>query len=66
MDPLTTAAAAGMRSRMDALDLLANNMANSSTPGYKADRESYNLYMSAEAAAEATGLSVRSPLVESQ
>jgi flagellar basal body rod protein FlgG len=66
MDPLTTAAAAGMRARMDALDLLANNMANSSTPGYKADRESYNLYMSAEAAAEATGLSVRSPLVESQ
>lgn len=66
MDPLTTAAAAGMRSRMDALDLLANNMANSSTPGYKADRESYSLYMSAEAAAEATGLSVRSPLVERQ
>ncbi|MBA3974770.1 MAG: hypothetical protein C0504_11210 [Candidatus Solibacter sp.] len=66
MDPLTTAAAAGLRSRMDALDLLANNMANSSTPGYKADRESYNLYMSAEAAAEATGFSVRSPLVERQ
>lgn len=66
MDPLTTAAAAGIRSRMDALDLLANNIANSSTPGYKADRESYNLYMSAEAAEAATGLSVRSPLVERQ
>jgi flagellar basal body rod protein FlgG len=66
MDPLTTAAAAGLRSRMEALDLLANNIANSSTPGYKADRESYNLYMSAEAAAEATGFSVRSPLVERQ
>jgi flagellar basal body rod protein FlgG len=51
---------------MEALDLLANNIANSSTPGYKADRESYNLYMSAEAAAEATGFSVRSPLVEHQ
>ncbi len=66
MDPLTITAASGLRSRMDALDLLSNNLANTSTPGYKADRESYNLYMSAEAAEEATGLSVRSPLVESQ
>ncbi len=66
MDPLTTAAASGLRSRMEALDLLSNNLANTSTPGYKADRESYSLYMSAEAAAEATGRSVRSPLVERQ
>ncbi len=66
MDPLTVTAASGLRSRMDALDLLSNNLANTSTPGYKADRESYNLYMSAEAAEEATGLSVRSPLVERQ
>ena len=66
MDPLTITAASGLRSRMDALDLLSNNLANTSTAGYKADRESYNLYMSAEAAEEATGLSVRSPLVERQ
>jgi flagellar basal body rod protein FlgG len=66
MDPLTITAASGLRSRMDALDLLSNNLANTSTAGYKADRESYNLYMSAEAAQEATGLSVRSPLVERQ
>jgi flagellar basal body rod protein FlgG len=51
---------------MEALDLLSNNLANTSTSGYKADRESYNLYMSAEAAEEATGLRARSPLVESQ
>lgn len=44
MDPLTSAAAAGMRARMEALDLLANNLANVSTPGYKADRESYSQY----------------------
>jgi flagellar basal-body rod protein FlgF len=51
---------------MDALDLLSNNLANTSPPGFKADRESYNLYMSAEAAEAATGLSSRSPLVERQ
>ncbi len=66
MDPLTISAAAGLRSRMEALDLLSNNLANTSTAGYKADRESYNLYISPEAAKEATGLSVRSPLVERQ
>lgn len=66
MDPLTSTAAAGLRSRIEAIDLLSNNLANTSTAGYKADRESYNLYMSAEAAEEATGLSARSPLVERQ
>jgi len=50
MDSLTTAAASGMRSRMEALDLLANNIANSSAPGFKADREFYAQYVSAEAA----------------
>lgn len=29
---------------MDALDLLANNIANSTTSGFKADQELYNLY----------------------
>src|SRR5690242_19017577 len=48
MDPLSTTAAAGIRARMEALDLLANNLANSDTAGYKADRESYNLYMGAD------------------
>jgi flagellar basal body rod protein FlgG len=51
MDPLTAAAAAGMRSRLESLDLLANNLANASTPGFKADRERYTLYQSAAALA---------------
>jgi flagellar basal-body rod protein FlgF len=34
---------------MEALDLLANNIANTSTTGYKADREFYNLYVAPEA-----------------
>jgi flagellar basal body rod protein FlgG len=34
---------------MESLDLLANNVANASTGGYKADREFYSLYASSEA-----------------
>jgi len=49
MDNLTIAAASGMRARMESLDMLANNLANTETGGYKTDREFYNLYLSAEA-----------------
>jgi flagellar basal-body rod protein FlgF len=49
MDPMTAMAASGLRSRMESLDLLANNVANASTGGYKADREFYSLYASPEA-----------------
>jgi flagellar basal body rod protein FlgG len=44
MDQLLINAASGMKARMDSLDMLANNMANSGTAGFKADREFYNLY----------------------
>lgn len=44
MDPLLISAAGGMKARMDSLDMLANNIANSGTAGYKADREFYGLY----------------------
>ncbi len=33
-----------MKARMDALDMLANNIANSGTAGFKSDREFYGLY----------------------
>jgi flagellar basal body rod protein FlgG len=49
MDTLTAAAASGLRARMESLDLLANNLANTATAGYKADREFYSLYVDAEA-----------------
>jgi flagellar basal body rod protein FlgG len=49
MDPLIATAASGMRSRMETLDLLANNIANAGTVGYKADQESYNLYFGEKA-----------------
>ena len=44
MDPLLISAASGMKARMESLDMLANNVANSNTAGFKADREFYNLY----------------------
>lgn len=49
MDPLTITATSGLRSRMESLELLANNLANAGTPGYKKDGESYSLYLSSSA-----------------
>jgi len=49
MDTLTVSAASGMRARLESLDMLANNLANTETGGFKGDREFYNIYSSAEA-----------------
>ena len=57
MDALTAAAASGIRARLETLDLLANNLANSSAAGFKADRESYGLYVSQEATDSPDGTS---------
>lgn len=46
---MTAMAASGLRARMESLELLANNVANASTGGYKADREFYSLYTAEEA-----------------
>jgi flagellar basal body rod protein FlgG len=62
MDPMTAIAASGLRARMESLDLLANNIANASTGGYKADREFYSLYTAPEATGNGT-LSTM-PLIE--
>jgi flagellar basal-body rod protein FlgF len=48
MDNLTAIAASGMRARVQALDLLANNLANTSSGGFKADREMFSLPISGE------------------
>lgn len=52
MDPLSISAASGMRARIESLDLLANNLANASTSGFKADREFYSLFLSPEASGD--------------
>lgn len=49
MDSLMISAASGMRARMESLDMLANNLANAATAGYKSDREMYGLYAAPEA-----------------
>lgn len=49
MDPLTISAASGLRARMESLEMLANNLSNAGTSGYKTDREFYSLYVSPEA-----------------
>jgi len=46
---MSAIAASGLRARMESLDLLANNVANASTNGYKSDREFYSLYVAPEA-----------------
>lgn len=49
VDALLTTAASGLRARLESLDMLANNLANAATTGYKADREFYSTYVAAEA-----------------
>jgi flagellar basal-body rod protein FlgF len=64
MDPLTAIAASGLRARMESLDLLANNVANASTGGYKADREFYSLYAAPEAESSSTMPVIERPWVD--
>lgn len=60
-------AASGMRARMESLELLANNLANVETGGFKADREFYSLYSSADAGADARNGQVTTlPVIQSQ
>jgi flagellar basal-body rod protein FlgF len=67
MDRLTISAASGMRARMESLEMLANNLANTSTSGYKADREFYSLYLAPEALDPAAGDTPTTlPVVERQ
>jgi flagellar basal-body rod protein FlgF len=62
MDTITGAAASGLRSRMESLDMLANNLANADTGGYKTDREFYSLYVAPEAAGADSSVSM--PVIE--
>ena len=47
---------------MESLDLLANNVANASSGGYKADREFYSLYVAPEA--DSGDVDITMPLIE--
>ena len=66
MDPLAIAAAGGLRSRMQSLDLLANNLANTGTSGYKRDQEFYGLFRSDESSAADGQPAATLPLIQRQ
>jgi flagellar basal body rod protein FlgG len=52
---------------MESLDMLANNLANAATNGFKRDQESYNIYSSDQAQdALAGGSGFTLPVIESQ
>jgi flagellar basal-body rod protein FlgF len=55
MDQISVLAAGGMRSRMQSLDVVANNLANSSTSGYKSDGEFYSIFASEAATDDGSG-----------
>lgn len=67
MDNLSIAAVSGLRSRMVSLDMLANNIANAGTSGYKNDREFYGVFASEDAESSVEGAANTTlPVVESQ
>ncbi|HYO84248.1 MAG TPA: flagellar hook-basal body complex protein, partial [Bryobacteraceae bacterium] len=63
MDALSVAAAGGLRARGEALDMLANNIANAATAGFKRDGEFYGLFQEAESANSGDSTSVL-PVIE--
>jgi flagellar basal-body rod protein FlgF len=64
MDQVSVTAASGLQSRMEALDLVANNLANTTTGGFKLDREFYTLFTAADD--ESGSASTRLPLIQKQ
>ncbi len=63
MDQIAVTAASGLHARLEALDLLANNLANSTTGGYKLDREFYSLFTASDGA---SGASTKLPVIQKQ
>ena len=51
---------------MQSLDMLANNLANAGTSGFKSDREFYSLYASSGASGDMEGSVTTVPVIEKQ
>ena len=67
MDGISTSAASGMQARMESLEMLANNLANIETGGYKADHEFYSLYTGADASTDSRTDDISTlPVIETQ
>jgi flagellar basal-body rod protein FlgF len=65
MDQVSVTAASGLQSRMEALDIVANNLANTTTGGFKLDREFYSLFTAADNNEDDTA-STKLPLIQKQ
>jgi flagellar basal-body rod protein FlgF len=65
MDQVSVTAASGLKSRMEALDLVANNLANSTTNGFKLDQEFYTLF-TADEQDPTSAASTKLPLIQKQ
>jgi flagellar basal-body rod protein FlgF len=65
MDQVSVTAASGLQSRMEALDMVANNLANTTTGGFKLDREFYSLFTAADNDAD-DAASTKLPLIQKQ
>jgi flagellar basal body rod protein FlgG len=63
MDPITAGAAGGLRARMEALDMLANNISNAATAGFKKDTEFYSMFEDAESVLWGSGTAAM-PVIE--
>lgn len=66
MDQIAVTAASGLRARMEALDLVANNLANSTTGGFKLDREFYSLFAAGQDTAIPGDSMTKLPVIQKQ
>jgi flagellar basal-body rod protein FlgF len=66
MDQIAIAATSGLQARMEALDMLANNLANSTTNGFKSDREFYSVFSAADNGWSTDASSSSLPMVQKQ
>jgi flagellar basal-body rod protein FlgF len=64
MDQISVIAASGLRARMESLDMLANNIANTSTTGYKGDGEFYTLFTSEAAKGDGESPDATMPMIQ--
>ena len=64
MDQVSVTAASGLQSRMEALDMVANNLANTTTGGFKLDREFYSLFTASDN--EDDSAATKLPLIQKQ
>ncbi len=66
MDQIAVTAASGLHARMEALDLVANNLANATTGGFKLDREFYSLFSAGEGSDVTGNSGTKLPVIQKQ